>query len=171
MACDNLPTGRGLLPAAGHKGDTDNLKMPLARMSVVSSHAPPQLAWAALSWFRTSSVWHSLRASQEGSTQLAAAACPAACPQLRAAETQLHTAVAAPGLIPSLALAQLRAQLKARLQIAGQTQHKQPVGSGCPPCSYSPARPVLPLPLAAEQNHRVQCTRARNIITHTHTLS
>lgn len=151
---DNLLIRCGSLLAAGHKRDTDNLGMLPARTSAVFSQATPRLVRAALSWFCPSLLWHGLGASQESSTELTATACPAVCPQLRAAETQLRIAMATPGLIPSLALAQ--AQLKAHLQLTGWTQHKQPVTSGCSPCSYSPARPCLPLPLAAEQNHWVQ---------------
>lgn len=117
-ACDNLLTGQDLLPAASHMGDADNLEMLLARMSVVLSQATLQLlAWAAPSWFCRSLLWHSLGASQESSTELAVTTCPAVCPQLWAAETQLRIAMVTPGLIPSSALA--KAQLKAHLQIAG----------------------------------------------------
>ena len=116
LACNNLPTGRGLLPAAGHTGDMDSLETLLARTSAVSSQATPQLARAAPSWFCMSLLWHSLGVPQERNTELSATACLAVCPQLRAAETQRRIAMATSGLTPSLALAQ--AQLEAHLQVA-----------------------------------------------------
>lgn len=141
-----------------------NTEMPQARMSVVSSQDLLQLARNPELVY-TNLLWHRLGESQESSKELTAITCPALFPILSSWSTSTHcyghasfdTQLRKLGTAKS-------APLDYRRNPAQAAFWQQLLPIQLFPCTS------LPPPSTAEQNHWVQCTRARNIITHTHTI-